>query len=86
MLTVRRSSRPTSATLRHQQVEGVRVKIRVIVGSAIALLALALASSALAGQPLRVGVVEDAAKWADPGAKMELARLAGFDSVRLTAQ
>ncbi len=86
MLTARRFSRSTSATLWHQQVEGARVKIRVIVGSAIALLALALASSALAGRPLRVGVVEDAAKWGDSGAKMELARLAGFDSVRLTAQ
>jgi hypothetical protein len=53
-------------------------------------LALAAASvvapSALGGTPIRVGAVEDAAKWGDPAAKMDLAKLAGFDTIRMTAQ
>jgi hypothetical protein len=48
--------------------------------------ALALAPAALAGPSLRVGAVEDAAIWSDPGAEMDLAKLAGFDSIRMTAQ
>ena len=41
----------------------------------------------LAGGPtMRVGAAEDAAKWGDPQAKMQLARESGFDTVRLTAQ
>ena len=48
--------------------------------------ALALAPAALAGPGLRLGAVEDAAIWNDPEAQIDLAKLAGFDSVRLTAQ
>lgn len=47
---------------------------------------LALAPAAAAGPGLRVGAVEDAAIWSDPGAEMDLAKLAGFDSIRMTAQ
>src|SRR6266568_145701 len=47
---------------------------------------LAFAPAALAGPSLRVGAVEDAAIWNDPGAEMDLAQLAGFDSIRMTAQ
>src|SRR5260370_19357232 len=47
---------------------------------------LALAPAAVAGPGLRVGAVEDAAVWNDPGAAMDLAKLAGFDSIRMTAQ
>jgi hypothetical protein len=47
---------------------------------------LALAPVALAGPGLRVGAVEDAAIWQDPGGEMDLAKLAGFDSIRMTAQ
>src|SRR3954471_4933661 len=48
--------------------------------------ALALAPSAFAGHGLRVGVVEDSAIWNDPGAHVDLAKAAGFDSLRMTAQ
>jgi len=48
--------------------------------------ALALAPAALAGPQLRVGAVEDAAVWQNPDAQMDLAKLAGFDSIRMTAQ
>jgi len=47
---------------------------------------LALAPAAVAGPGLRVGAVDDAAVWNDPGATMDLAKLAGFDSIRMTAQ
>jgi hypothetical protein len=47
---------------------------------------LALVPAAFAGPGLRVGAVEDAAIWNDPGAEMDLAKLAGFDSIRMTAQ
>jgi hypothetical protein len=47
---------------------------------------LAFAPAALAGPSLRVGVVEDSAIWNDPALHMDLAKLAGFDSVRMTAQ
>src|SRR5712671_3050333 len=47
---------------------------------------LAIAPAALAGPSLRVGAVEDAAIWNDPGGEMDLAKLAGFDSIRMTAQ
>jgi hypothetical protein len=52
----------------------------------VAVAALALVPSALAGPGLRVGVVEDAAIWNDPGANVDLAKAAGFDSLRMTAQ
>jgi hypothetical protein len=51
-----------------------------------ALGALVLAPTSLAGPSLRVGAVEDAAIWSNPGAQMDLAKLAGFDTVRMTAQ
>jgi hypothetical protein len=47
---------------------------------------LALAPAAAAGPGLRVGAVDDAAIWNDPGTEMDLAKLAGFDSIRMTAQ
>jgi hypothetical protein len=47
---------------------------------------LAIAPAAFAGPSLRVGAVEDAAIWNDPGAEMDLAKLAGFDTIRMTAQ
>jgi hypothetical protein len=52
----------------------------------VAVVALALAPAALAGRPLHVGAVEDAAIWTDPVAQMNLAKLAGFDTIRMTAQ
>src|SRR6266536_2055405 len=61
--------------------------MRGLAGAALVVaVALTLAAAALAGPPLRVGAVEDAANGGDPGPKMDLARLAGFDSVRMTAQ
>jgi len=57
------------------------MKLLVVVAAA-----LALAPVAFAGPSLRVGAVEDAAIWNDPGAEMDLAKLAGFDSIRMTAQ
>ncbi len=58
----------------------------LVAGLAVAVM-LAGASSALAGGPaMRLGAAEDAAKWGDPVAKMNLARLAGFDTVRMTLQ
>lgn len=47
---------------------------------------LVLVPTAPAGPGLRVGAVDDAAIWNDPGAEMDLAKLAGFDSIRMTAQ
>jgi hypothetical protein len=47
---------------------------------------LALAPAAFGGAGLRIGAVEDAAIWQSPDAEMDLAKLAGFDSVRMTAQ
>src|SRR5437763_2108006 len=49
-------------------------------------LAVVGAGPALAATPLRVGAVEDAAKWSSPAAKMALAKQAGFGAVRMTAQ
>jgi len=54
--------------------------------AAVVVAALVTAPAAFAGPGLKVGAVEDAAKWGDPGAKMDLAKSAGFDSVRMTAQ
>ena len=45
-------------------------------------MALAVASPALAGPGLFVGVAEDGAVWGDPTSQMTLAQQAGFDSVR----
>ncbi len=48
---------------------------------------LTLVSAAgAAGSGMTIGAVEDAAKWGDPGAKMELARNAAFGAVRMTMQ
>src|SRR3954469_10591559 len=55
----------------------------LLLAAAIALLA---APASLAGPGLRVGAVEDSAIWGNAGAQMDLARLAGFDTVRMTAQ
>jgi Bacterial Ig domain len=52
----------------------------------VALAALVLVPAAFAGPGLRVGAVEDAAVWQNPDAEMDLAKLAGFDSIRVTAQ
>ncbi|MES1248755.1 MAG: Ig-like domain-containing protein [Actinomycetota bacterium] len=52
-----------------------------------ALVALAAVPAALAGPGLRIGVVEDAPIWSsNPGADLDLAKLAGFDTIRMTAQ
>src|SRR4051794_3862249 len=51
-----------------------------------ALVALVSANAAAAAPNLRVGAVEDSAIWGDAGAQMDLAKLAGFDTVRMTAQ
>jgi Bacterial Ig domain len=48
--------------------------------------ALMLAPVALAGPNLRVGVVDDAPIWQDAGTEIDLAKAAGFDSVRISAQ
>lgn len=53
---------------------------------AVAAAALVVAPAALAGPGLRVGAVEDAAIWNDAGSQVALAKAAGFDSLRLTAQ
>jgi hypothetical protein len=42
--------------------------------------------SAFAGRGLHVGVAEDAAIWGNPDTEMELAKQAGYDTIRLTAQ
>ena len=52
------------------------------------LASLAVAPAAAAGTPLLVGAAEDGAKQPDPvvaKAKMDLAKLAGFDAIRITA-
>jgi hypothetical protein len=54
--------------------------------AALGALALAFAPAALAGRPIGVGAVEDAAIWENPEAEMDLAKLAGFNTVRMTAQ
>ena len=54
-----------------------------VVITAVALIA---AQTAFAGPSLHVGAVEDAAIWGNPNTQMDLARLAGFDSVRMTVQ
>jgi hypothetical protein len=51
-----------------------------------ALLALLLAPAAPAGPGLRIGVVDDAPIWRDPTTEVDLAKGAGFDSVRMTAR
>jgi hypothetical protein len=54
--------------------------------AALGLAALLLVPAASAGRGLRVGAVEDAGIWGTPEAEMDLARLTGFDTVRMTAQ
>jgi hypothetical protein len=60
------------------------LRVRVVVS--VAVCALLLAPTALAGPALRIGAVEDAAKWGSPSSQMALAQLAGLDTVRLTEQ
>ena len=59
-------------------------------GLLAALFALLFAPSAYAGgSTMLVGAAEDTAKWGGPAvaaAKMDIARLAGFDTIRLTTQ
>jgi hypothetical protein len=48
---------------------------------------LAVPAAAFAGPNLQIGAVEDTAIWSEsPAAEMDRAKLAGFDTVRLTAQ
>jgi len=61
----------------------VGIQLRLI---AVVLAALVAAPAALAGRPLFVGVADDGAVWGAPDPQMDLARQAGFDSVRFTAQ
>jgi Big-like domain-containing protein len=53
----------------------------LLLGVVVLVLAAAPASASL-----KIGAAEDAAKWGDPVAQMDLARLAGFETVRLTLQ
>ena len=55
----------------------------VVIAAAAAALAV---PSAFAGRGLHVGVAEDAAIWGDPDTEMDLAKQAGYDTIRLTAQ
>jgi hypothetical protein len=58
-----------------------------IAASAALLAALVLVSAASAGgSSMTIGAVEDAAKWGDAAAKMNLAHRAGFAAVRMTMQ
>ena len=59
---------------------------RTLVALAAAVATAAFVPAAFAGSGLRVGAVEDAAKWGSAQAKMDLAKLSGFDSVRMTMQ
>jgi hypothetical protein len=59
-------------------------QLRVFVVAVAA--AFVLVPAALAGPGLRVGVVDDAGIWNDPGALVALAGAAGFDTLRMTAQ
>ena len=54
--------------------------------AALCVAVLAGPSAALAGRPLNVGAVEDAAIWGNPYAQMDMARLAGYGSVRMSVQ
>jgi hypothetical protein len=62
---------------------GSKLLKALVTGVAVAALA---APCALAGRGLHVGVAEDGAIWGDPATEMDLAKLAGYDTVRLTAQ
>jgi len=63
--------------------EGAQDTVKLVVAVAAA---LTLAPSAFAGPGLRVGVVEDSAIWNDAAGHVDLAKAAGFDSLRMTAQ
>jgi hypothetical protein len=63
-----------------------RVKILLVCGALACALTLLAAPAALAGPGLRIGAAEDAAIWSNPGTQMDLAKLGGFDTVRMTAQ
>jgi Bacterial Ig domain len=54
--------------------------------AAAGVLALASVPAALAGRAIGVGAVEDAAIWQSPEVQMNLAKLAGFNTIRMTAQ
>jgi hypothetical protein len=57
--------------------------VKLVLAAAAALM---LAPAALAGPNLRVGVVDDAPIWHEAGPEIDLAKAAGFDSIRITAQ
>src|SRR5579884_4162329 len=59
------------------RLQGSKLVKALLICAAAALLAV---PAAFAGPGLRVGAVEDSAVWSsDPGAEMDLAKLAGFD-------
>jgi hypothetical protein len=62
---------------------GLKLPKALLLAAAAAVLAV---PSASAGRGLHVGAVDDAAIWGDPNADMDLAKLAGYDTVRFTAQ
>jgi len=70
--------RPRAPTMKWMR----RLPCAVVI-TAVALIA---AQTAFAGPSLHVGAVEDAAIWGNPNTQMDLARLAGFDSIRMTVQ
>src|SRR5881398_984823 len=63
---------------------GSKLVKAVAIGALLALLAV---PAGLAGPNLKIGAVEDGAIWSSsPAAAMNLARSAGFDTIRMTAQ
>jgi hypothetical protein len=64
------------------------IRIRPLIGLVCALVVLISASSAVAGLKMYMGAAEDEGRVSDPAvarAKMELAKAAGFDTIRITA-
>jgi hypothetical protein len=64
------------------------IRIRPLIGLVCALVVLIPASSAAAGLNMYMGAAEDEGRVSDPAvarAKMELAKAAGFDTIRITA-
>jgi hypothetical protein len=61
--------------------------LRLRTAALAVLVGLLAAPAALAGPGLKIGAVEDTAIWSSsPGAEMDLARLTGYDTIRMTAQ
>jgi hypothetical protein len=59
---------------------------RFLCAAGLSAIALIAAPAAFAGPTLHVGAVEDAAIWSNPNSQMDLARQAGYDSIRMTVQ